>query len=480
MQHADLAPLALELAAWGASAGDLRWLDPPPERTMDAAYDLLHGLGAVDSGRRVTPHGRALVRLGLHPRLGHLLLRGAELGHARAAADLAAVLSERDLLRGSGGPPPPDARLRLDALAGKNVPGPPPSRGAVHRAKQLAHDLLRRVDGSRDASGPAPLGLLVALAFPDRIGQPEGTTEWGDIRVRLATGQRARLDKGSPLADADFVAVATLQGEGDRLRIALAAPLSSEEVEAHFSDQITIDDVIAYDADADRVVAQSRRTLGALVLSSKPARPDPARVGAVLMDAVEGARAARADVEQGRRRGCASDWRFSVTTRAMRGPTCPTMRCSSGLDTWLLPHAPTAKRLSDLARIDLVEPLMSLAGWQHRSALDRLAPERITVPTGSAIALDYSDPDAPVLAVKLQEMFGQLTTPTVLEGKIPVLMHLLSPARRPVQVTSDLAGFWTGSYHDVRKDLRGRYPKHPWPEDPLTADPTRRTKRRSE
>ncbi len=320
--------------------------------------------------------------------------------------------------------------------------------------------------------------MLVALAFPDRIGQPEGTNEWGDVRVRLATGQRARLDKGSPLADADFIAVATLQGEGDRLRIALAAPLSSAELEAHFADQITTDEHLAYDSDADRVVAQSRRTLGALVLSSKPARPDAARVGAVLMDAV-------------RERGLhVLTWSKDATRLRDRlaflhhheGDDWPDVSDDAllaDLDAWLLPHAPTAKRLSDLARVDLIEPLMGLAGWQNRSALDRLAPERITVPTGSAIALDYSDPDAPVLAVKLQELFGQLTTPTVLGGKVPVLMHLLSPARRPVQVTSDLAGFWTGSYHDVRKDLRGRYPKHPWPIDPLTADPTSRTKRRA-
>ncbi len=477
MQHADLAPLALELAAWGAAASDLRWLDAPPQRTLDAAYDLLRGLGAADSAGRVTPHGRALVRLGLHPRLGHLLTKGAELGYARAAADLAALLSERDLLRGSGGPPPPDARLRLDAMAGKNVPGPPPSRGAIHRTQQLARDLLRRVDGGREASGPAPVGLLVALAFPDRIAQPDGATEWGDVRVRLATGQRARLDKGSPLADAEFVAVATLQGEGERLRVALAAPLSPDELETHFAGQTTTEDVVAYDSDADRVIAQSRRTLGALVLSSKPSRPDPARIGAALMEAVRarGLHVLTWSKDAGRLR------ERLAFLRHHQGDTWPDVSDDAllaGLDAWLLPHAPTAKRLSDLARVDLAEPLMSLAGWQNRSALDRLAPERIVVPTGSAIALDYSDPDAPVLAVKLQELFGQLTTPTVLSGEVPVLMHLLSPARRPVQVTSDLAGFWTGSYHDVRKDLRGRYPKHPWPLDPLTAEPTRRTKRR--
>jgi ATP-dependent helicase HrpB len=474
----DLTPLALELAAWGVhDPADLRWLDPPPAAAFDAARELLTELGALDAGT-ITQHGRAMAGLGLHPRLAHLVLRGKALGLGATACDLAALLSERDLFKPQGGSyPPADLRLRLDLLArGDHADfsrGYAVSRSAVHRAKKEAHHWRARLglgNGDRDIEAA---GLLLALAYPDRIAERRPGT---DDRYRLRNGRAAVLADPQGLAGSDFLVAAHLDGRRGEARIFLAAPISLDELTDHFADQIVTDDVIAWDADARLVRARRQDRLGAVVLKDAPLpSPDPTAVARALLDGIreEGLGLLPWSKEARRLRerigflhhAAPDDW-----------PDVSDDALLPGLDDWLLPHLVGLKRADDLGRLDLVQILYGLVGWGRRAELDRLAPTHLTVPSGSNVPIDYSEPTAPVLAVRLQEMFGLTETPRV--GGVPLTLHLLSPAQRPVQVTQDLGSFWRDAYFDVRKDMRGRYPKHPWPEDPLRATPTNRTKRR--
>ncbi|MEM1056986.1 MAG: ATP-dependent helicase HrpB [Bacteroidota bacterium] len=475
--RADLAPLALDLAAWGAAPRDLRWLDPPPEATFQTARDLLRMLGALDRDGALTDHGRKLARLPVHPRLGHMLLASG----SSLAADVAAVLGERDLLR-SEGPRAPDAdlRLRLDALRQpgemSRYRGFSVARGALHAARKEAKRLRHLARLGTEADDAADAGPVLVLAYPDRLAKRTAETP-REVRYQLREGHSAVLPATDPLADHEWLAVASLDARVGAARIFLAAPLEAEEVEILFADQIEREEVVEWDDGAGRVSARRVERLGALVLREGPLRaPDPEAVQAALWDGVRlrglGVLKWTKTAERLRRR-------LAFLHHHEDGwPDVSDDALLAALDAWLAPFARGARSLNDLNRADLATALDALIPWDRRRDLDRLAPERIEVASGSNIALDYSEPEAPVLAVKLQETFGMAETPRVLGGRVPVVMHLLSPARRPVQVTADLASFWETGYFDVRKDLRGRYPKHPWPEDPLTATATARTKRR--
>jgi ATP-dependent helicase HrpB len=476
--QADLAPLALTLAAWGAHPDELRWLDPPPEAAFETARELLRELDALDADGALTDHGRAMADLPMHPRLAHLALRARDLGRAALAADLVGLLSERDLFRYAGRLPDVDLRLRVEAIRGArdlSHRGARLDRGALHRAR---HEAKRWRSAWRAADQPGDLdwaGPLLALAYPDRLGQRVAETADG-ARYRLREGRAVLLDRDQPLADAPFLAVGDLDDRRGGARVFLAAPLDADDIEALFADQIVSDESVRWDAEAGRVVARRVRRLGAVVLSEAPIR-DPAP-HLVTTGLVEGVRQAGLG---------ALPW--TKETRRLRDrmaflhhhlgddwPDVSDAALLDGLETWLGPYLAGMSRLSDLYQLDLGMVLRQLGG--SRSELDRLAPSHQTVPSGSVRPLDYSDPDAPVLAVRLQEVFGLEETPRVLGGRVPVLMHLLSPAQRPVQVTADLASFWRDAYFDVRKDMRGRYPKHHWPENPLDATPTARAKRR--
>jgi ATP-dependent helicase HrpB len=478
---ADLAPLALELAAWGAhDPAALRWLDPPPEAAYREARALLADLGALDRSGGLTPHGRRMSTLGLHPRLAHLVLRGAELGLGGTAARLAALLAERDLLRSSGPEPPPaDLRLRLDLLRGGENPGAyhgvGVDRGALAAARAEARRLEGRFGGRGKGSDAEASGLLLALAYPDRVGLPRDAS---GARYRLRNGRPAALPPSDALAGSEALVAAHLGGHGAEARIFLAAPLSRADLESQFAQDIETEEEVAWDDEAGLVRARRVTCLGALVLGAGPLPPpEPSAVAAALLDGV-------------RQRGLdALPWtRDTLRLRDrlaflhhLDPEAWPEVSDAALLETrdrWLLPHLAGMRRLEDLRRLDLGEALLTPIPWAARAALDRLAPSHLPVPSGSRVALDYSDPAVPVLAVRLQEVFGMTETPRVGGGRVPVTMHLLSPSRRPVQVTQDLASFWRTGYFDVRKDLRGRYPKHPWPEDPLSAEPTNRAKPR--
>ncbi len=468
---ADLAPLMLELGVWGVrDPGDLRWLDTPPEKAVEQARDLLRSLGALDGDGAVTAHGKRLAREPLHPRLAHMRLCAGN--DEKLANALAALLEERDPLSGAGC----DLALRVEALRD-------PKRYASERIGHIERGPLSRIrDGARALGGIGggttdlrDTGAVLARAYPDRIARRRPGEE---PRYLMAGGRGAVFtDAGDPLAQERWLAIAHLDGNPREARIRLAARLTLSQIEAAFAERIIWRETCEWDAQTGTVIALRERRLDALILDSrkwKDAPPD--RIAAAALDGVrqlglsalpwrEGAEALRARVAwlRGRGHDTLPDW-SDKTLQAT-------------LDDWLLPHMGTVRSKADFASLPLERILHDSLDWEARAALDRLAPTRLKTPAGSTARIDYTN-DPPALDVKIQEMFGETRHPAIDDGRAPLLIRFLSPARRPVQVTGDLPGFWASSYADVRKDLRGQYPKHPWPDNPLDAVPTMRAKPR--
>ncbi len=486
MLDADLAPLALELAEAGISEpAALRWLDPPPAAALAQARELLGQLGAVDASGRITDHGRRMARLALHPRLAHMLLAATALGHGALACDIATLVSERDVFRFDAETAgDADLRLRLDALHDAARGGSPTThahgatvdRAALHRALAVSRDLGRnlRLDPQPSTLDAASVGLLLAFAYPDRVAQRRSAST---RRYLLRNGVGAAISSPQALAAEPYLIVAELGGQQPEGRIYLAAPVALEEIETHFAEQIEHEQVVSWDAEAGAVRARQRERLGALVLREQPMpAPDPAAVTAALLGAI---------VQGGLRdlpwTDAARQLQQRIVFMRHLDPVWPDVSDAALLATasdWLAPHIYGLSRRDDLRRIDLAAILLGMLGWEQRAALDEVAPSHLAVPSGSRIRIDYADPRSPVLAVRLQELFGLTETPRVGRDRVPVTLHLLSPAHRPVQVTTDLAGFWRAGYFEVRKELKGRYPKHYWPDDPLQAVPTRHVRPR--
>jgi ATP-dependent helicase HrpB len=481
--EADLAPLTLELAQWGTpDPATLHWLDIPPAPRVALARTLLHDLEALDEAGKVTAAGARLLDFPTHPRLAHLLSTTED---PALAADVAALLEERDPLPpGSGA----DLTDRVAALrAWRRGERGTELRGAdtavLERVERLAKQ-WRTLLKVRPESGPPDaydVGALVALAYPERAALAR---EDGRGRFLLAGGQGAALPEGDPLAGASALAVAHLDatpGNWARAagsaegRIFLAAPLDRAALEA----RAEAADVVRWDSRTGTLIAERQQRVGALILSSQPLRDLPAGAraealaGAIraeglhLLSFSPEAAQLRARAESVRHWRPGEDW-----------PDLSDSALLDTLETWLGPYFGSARSRDDLGRLNLLPALQALLPWPLPAQLDDLAPTHLTVPTGSRIRLEYRPGDAPILAVKLQELFGLEHTPTVNAGRTPVLLHLLSPAGRPVQVTQDLRSFWNSSYFEVRKDLRGRYPKHPWPDDPWTHAPMKGTKKR--
>jgi ATP-dependent helicase HrpB len=392
---------------------------------------------------------------------------------------LAALLTERDLLRPTDSTPaPPDLRLRLEALmTGRPpLPGLMPDSGALYRVREAAAVLRNRAAVPNSPLEPDAAGLLAALAYPDRLAQRE-TPE----RVRLVTGQRALLPAEHFGQEAVFFAVAHLDGNAAAPRAILAAPLEKAEIEQHFADLILTQEEVRWDETAGRVVARRLRRLGALILADQPLpQPDPTAVTTALLSGLQSLGIGRlpwSESAQHLRERLA----FLHQTMPTVWPDVSDAALLQQLPEWLGPFLSNVRSLTEVNRLDLSEALLGWlpGGWSQRQELDRLAPAHVEVPTGSRIKLDYTDPTVPVLAVRLQEVFGLLDTPRVAGGQIPLTMHLLSPGYRPVQVTRDLRSFWATGYFEVRKDMRGRYPKHYWPDNPLEAEPMRGTRRQN-
>ncbi len=464
--EADLAPLALELALWGASDTTLPWLTPPPAASLATARALLVDLGALDRAGAITAHGRAMARLGQHPRLAHLVLKGRELGQGRIAALLAAILSERDFLRLPPGQRDVDLRHRIDiALSGKRD-------GNLRLIQEQARRLMPR-GGTGGTPDVSMTGALLALAYPDRIGRRRPGTN----RYLLSGGRGAALPDGDPMANVEFLVVADLDGAAQDSRIFLAAPISLDEIEELFAERIVDEDALQWSEREGAVLARRRRRLGALLLEDKPlANPDADKLKAAMVAGIRqlglGALPWSDDLAR---------WRERIAFLRAQDNGWPDLSDKAllgSLETWLAPSLDGVSRRSHLARVDLAAALKALVPWDKQRELDRLAPTHVEAPSGSRVPIDYGNPAEPTLSVRLQEMFGLLDTPRVGGGKVPLTIHLLSPARRPVQVTRDLASFWANGYKAVKAELKGRYPRHYWPDDPLIAEPTARVRPR--
>lgn len=450
---ADLAPLVLELAAWGVSdPHSLPWLDPPPAAPFAQAQDLLRRLEALDAQGRITALGKQMVRLPLHPRLAHMVVKGK----STLAADLAALLSERDGLPRDVGV---DISTRLAQLRG----------GARDRIRQTARQIRQIAGIGSEESGVSP-GVLVAWAFPDRIAQRRG----GDRRYRLSGGGGAILPEHDALVTQDFLAVATTDGASGDQKIYLAASLSPAEIEEHFAAQIEARDGVFWDSRAKAVSATRSRRLGAMVLEEKPsANAEPALIAEAMTQGVremglaclpwtDGARLLRARAMFLRRLFPEEGW-----------PDLSDEALLVKLEEWLTPYLAGISRKAHLDRLDMHQIVQGMIPPELARKMDRLAPVRIEVPSGADVRIDYETEGDPVLRVRLQEMFGLARTPAIAEGRSPLRIELLSPAGRPLAVTQSLETFWTNGYPSVRSDMRGRYPKHAWPEDPLNAAPVK-------
>lgn len=450
---ADLAPLVLELAAWGVTdPKSLPWLDPPPAAPFAQAQDLLKRLEALDAENNITAMGKQMVKLPLHPRLAHMVVKG----QSALAADLAAMLSERDGLPRAVGV---DITARLTAIRG----------GARDRIRQTAKQ-IRQIAGIKDEDSDVSPGVLVAYAFPDRIAQARG----GDRRYRLSGGGGAVLPEHDALVTQDFLAVATTDGASGNQKIYLAAPLSLKEIEEHFKEQIEARDGVFWDSRTRAVSASKSRRLGALVLEEKPStNADPVLIADAMTQGVremglaalpwtEGAKILRARVIFLRRLFPEEGW-----------PDLSDESLLASLEDWLAPYLAGISRKAHLDRLDMHQIIQSLIPHELARKMDRLAPVRIEVPSGADVRIDYETEGDPVLRVRLQEMFGLARTPAIAEGRSPLRIELLSPAGRPLAVTQSLETFWTNGYPSVRSDMRGRYPKHAWPEDPLNAAPVK-------
>jgi ATP-dependent helicase HrpB len=485
MLQADLAGLALELAAWG-SAG-LRFVDPPPPGALASARDLLRRLraldgGGPDAGGLVTPLGRRMLALGTHPRIAALLLAPHDARERALACDLAALLEARDPLFARS-----DAlaeRWRALAAFREGRTGADASRSALAAIDAAAKQWRRRigVDATPLRDAPAHLlGDLLLHAFPDRIGYRHATDA---KRYQLANGRMARIFDDSALHGEPWIVASELRHEARDSLVLRAAPLDAARLQRDFPQRFGEDDHVRWDPDRRALVAQRERRFDRIVLDARPAgRVDPAQAARALTDAVresglgalpwsDAARQWQARVQAVRA------WLPELATQL---PDLSDDALLATLDDWLLPAFAGKTRLDALQEAELADALRHRVDWALRQRIDALAPQRIAVPSGMERAIAYAleadgTPQPPVLAVKLQELFGLADTPRIADGRVPLTLHLLSPAGRPLQVTQDLRGFWDRTWPEVRREMKGRYPKHPWPEDPWTARPTHRAK----
>jgi ATP-dependent helicase HrpB len=462
---ADLSSFALDLAAWGADADKLAFLDPPPRAALTEARALLAALGAIEESGRITEEGRQLRRLPLPPRLARMVIDAARVGQGTLAAELAALIGERGL-----GGDDIDMHERLAALR----------RDRSARARD-ARAMVRRWVEVVDISSPArergdlSVGALIALAFPERIAKNRGT---GGAAFLLANGRGGSLDPASPLAREPFLAVAELAGSAAQGRILSAAPITLSEIEAHFADRIVTREDVAFDAASLSLRGRNSRRLGAIVLGERPAPVSPDENNArLLAESV-----ANLGIDRLPWTSALKQWRDRVMflrhSESGEWPDLSDTALAGSAGQWLVPALTGRIALAGLAPDEFAAALGELLPWPLRRRVDAEAPIYFEAPTGTRVPIDYAGEGGPKIAIRVQELFGLDRHPAIAGGKVPLAIELLSPAHRPVQTTRDLPGFWRGSYAAVRAEMRGRYPKHPWPDDPLAAAPTRRAKPR--
>ncbi|MFZ0810490.1 MAG: ATP-dependent helicase HrpB, partial [Bradyrhizobium sp.] len=466
---ADLSSLVLDLAQWGVSdPSSLAFLDSPPAPALKEARELLRELGAIDGDGRITDEGRSLRALALPPRLARMIVDSHRLGAGRAAAEIATVLTERGL-----GGDHVDLDVRLEAFRRDRSQRAEAARHQAQRwaAQVAAGDKANMARGDELPSN----GIMLALAFPDRVAKNRGNGSFV-----LANGRGAALEQTAALSRAPYIAVAELTGTAMQGRILLAAPITQAEIEAHFADQIETVDEISFDRGSMALRARRKKTLRAITLSETPRALEPSvETARIFADGL-----VAAGLDQLPWSKPIKQWRDRVMfLRAAESaasenpwPDLSDDALAAERESWLVPALLDKTSLKAFSAGDLLEALQAMLPWALRARLDREAPTHFEAPTGTQLAIDYEAEQGPTIAVRLQELFGLTSHPSIARGAIPLVLELLSPAHRPVQVTRDLPGFWRGSYAGVRSDLRGRYPRHPWPEDPASAMPTRRVK----
>jgi ATP-dependent helicase HrpB len=483
----DLASLALELAAWGIKEpSELSWLDTPPAPSWSTAIDLLKSLGALGQDGAVSPAGRVMARLPLHPRLAKLLIRAGELGCHALGADLAALLSERDIIRRAASgrmlyDRNPDLSDRLEILRKwrKSKESGEMDIWAVRNVDRISKQLLSLVPDASDKSSSCAdeheiISRLLLCAFPERIAKKR---DQEDGRFVTSQGRGVKFSSINSMSRSEFIVAAHLdagdKGEGT---VYLAAPLTEEIIRDECGRNIAVIKQINWDKKEKRVIATLKERLGAIIMSDKPFSPSDVDAAPILCKAIQENPGLLSFTGNARQ----LQGRVALMHKTFADESWPELSeeyLFSDPEKWLKPYLAGVRTAQDLSRIDTHQALRAMLSWKQARLLDELAPTHITVPSGSRIAVDYASGDIPVLAVKLQEMFGLADTPIIAKGRVKLLLHLLSPAKRPLQITQDLKAFWNSSYHQVKKEMKGRYPKHPWPEDPWNAVPTRKVKK---
>lgn len=470
IEEADLASLALEMAQWGVEdIANLVWLTPPPKGHVEQANELLHQIDALEDGK-ITEHGKAIHKLPCHPRLAHMLILAQDEDLTALACDIAAILEERDPLARDAGI---DINLRIEALR-RFRSGSLKNKRLIHIAK-IAEQYRRMLDVGEDNSGVDPFetGLLLAYAYPERIAH---ATPGNNAQFKLANGNVAAAGHEDDLAHEDWLAIASVNARDGVGRIFLASPLNPQDL----ASMVKTVDSVSWDTKRGGFSAQTELRIGSIILQSKPLRDyDEEQKIKAISNAIKKEGAWLLDFNKE-----VTQWQNRVNTlriwdKKNNWPDVSTNRLLATNEEWLSPYISNVKKPEDLKKIDLKTVLQSHLEYNLQNLLDTLAPERIKVPSGSNIKLDYQpNGEAPILAVRLQETFGLLETPSVNKGKIKVLMHLLSPGFKPVQITSDLNSFWQNAYFEVKKELKSRYPKHHWPDNPLEAEPLKGVKRK--
>ena len=478
--RADLAPLALELALWGGSPDgtDLAWPTPPPAAALAAAYDLLERLGAVDKDSRITPVGRKMAQLGLHPRLARMVLEAQQRGWSELGIRLAVLLENRDPFPRTA-PIDSDLETRLELLFGDDIKrrralglANAAPRRLDEECRRLARRLAAAAPGERQQPPPpGAAGELLAAAYPDRIARRRNAA---GRRYRLSGGGEAYFPEPEPLAAGEWLVVAELDRGGGRAggRIRRAVAYDEESLRRQFGARLRHTEEALWDPDRLEISAWRRLAFGALELRrERLARPAPQRVLELWREAFTRHGVELLPFDEECRQWCA---RIEFLRRVMPPdpagcpwPAADEKSLLAEIDTWLLPHLENLTRAAELNRLPLLRLLQERLDWSARQRLEELAPSALALSGGRRVRLDYTRGEKPILAVRLQELLGWCQTPRVAGGRVAVRLEILSPARRPLQMTDDLAGFWRGSYAAVRKEMRGRYPKHAWPEEPL-------------
>lgn len=475
--EADLASLALEIACWGAQSPDeLFWLDPAPSARYQQAIDLLYQLNALDDRGQITSHGQAIARLGTHPRIAHMLLLSVEKGLGMTGCCLAAILSERDLLKGQQYRSA-DILERVH-LFESGKPGGNVDRGAFQRARRLMKQWQHRlkIPSSQTVQAEYAARLLLA-AWPDRLAQRRGKSS----NYLLSSGQGAQLHHEDPLASEEYLVTPLLGGQDNQrnAQIFMACAIDKASIYDEMMELIEEKAITQWEQQGQRVLAVQQDCLGKLVLDQQNIpNPSQALISAAVISGIKqaGLKSLPWDKETTHLK---QRLQFLAQFNEQLDEALPDFSDAgllSSMDEWLTPFLNGITRLDQLKRLSLKDILLSRLSWNQQQKLDTEAPERWTVPSGSRIRISYQKTEEPSISARLQEMFGMLETPRIGFGRQPLTIELLSPAQRPVQITQDLNSFWKNTYHDVKKDLKGRYPKHYWPDDPMTAEPTRRVR----